>query len=148
MLLLLSLTQSVSPQPNRRQRGRRLPESTLRSWWSRRGRGRRGSDYYKGKFRMISICTVPFISTSNGYSLCKTAFDMYVTGQLNLEAIHFYSSKRRVPSLLHRLSSARGRSFMCYVFGLCTLAGSKTKHTKHLPHLNERWCSGMAMPIH
>ena len=34
---------------------------------------------------------------------------------------------------LHRLSSACGRIFVCFGFRLCTLAGSKTKHTKLLP---------------
>ena len=38
---------------------------------------------------------------------------------------------------LHRLSSAYGRIFVCSVFGLCTLAGSKTKHTKLLPQAEE-----------
>ena len=37
--------------------------------------------------------------------------------------------------------TACGRSFVCFVFGLCTLAGSKTKHTKLLLQADEITCS-------
>ena len=36
---------------------------------------------------------------------------------------------------------------MCFVFGLCTLAGSKTKHTKILPQLDERRCMALRNQI-
>ena len=42
--------------------------------------------------------------------------------------------------IIHRLSSACGRGFVCFVFGLCTMARSKTKHTKILPHADKRRC--------
>ena len=41
---------------------------------------------------------------------------------------------------IHHLSSACGRSFVCLVFGLCLLAGSKTKHTELLPQEDEIQC--------
>ena len=40
-------------------------------------------------------------------------------------------------SKIHILSSACGRSFVCFVFGLCLLPGSKTKHKKLLPQADE-----------
>ena len=46
-----------------------------------------------------------------------------------------------------------GRGFLCFVFGLCLLAGSKTKHTKLLLQADERrcrfgHCSGYRSPSH
>ena len=36
-----------------------------------------------------------------------------------------------------RYSSACDRGFMCFVFGPCTLTGSKLKHTKQIPQAGE-----------
>ena len=42
--------------------------------------------------------------------------------------------------LIHRLSSACGRCFMCFVFDPASVHSPKTKHTKLLPQANERRC--------
>ena len=51
-----------------------------------------------------------------------------------------FDCEKKITCCLHRLSSACGISFVLYVFGLCTLAGSKTKNTKLLPQADERRC--------
>ena len=43
----------------------------------------------------------------------------------------------RNPIYVHRYSSACGRCFVCFGLGPCTLTGSKTKHTQHLPQADE-----------
>ena len=45
--------------------------------------------------------------------------------------------KTRCSAPLHRYSSACGRCFVCFGVGPCTLTGSKTKHTQHLPQADE-----------
>ena len=42
---------------------------------------------------------------------------------------------------IHRISSACGRSFLCFVFDPASKHSPKTKHTKLLPQVDERQCS-------
>ena len=42
--------------------------------------------------------------------------------------------------ITHCLSSACGRCYVCFVLRSCTLTGLKTKHTKLLPQVDDKWC--------
>ena len=51
--------------------------------------------------------------------------------------LSFWTNIRVRSYLVLCYSSACGRCFVCFVVGPCTLTGSKTKHTKHLPQADE-----------
>ena len=56
---------------------------------------------------------------------------------LRATAFRFGTLTQPAGADIHRYSSACGRCFVCFGLGPCTLTGSKTKLTQHLPQADE-----------
>ena len=86
----------------------------------------RECDAARGEVACLSAGCVRREALCDGKRDCEDGFDESGCGDADQRAME------QLQVSLHRLSSACGRSFLCFVFGLCLLAGSNTKHMKFL----------------